>query len=85
MPHIAPALVLARSFQHLAFGSAAMAAPVAVIAGRHLELTARYGSICGLPYGGHCWACYAAAGLAGAAALSWAISVRLASLAHVRA
>lgn len=85
MPLNAPTRASAEPFRRLAIGFAALAAPVAIVAGRHLELTLRYGPICGPGAGGHCWACHAAALLAAAALASWAISARLAALAHVRA
>ncbi len=73
-----PAPAPAEAFRRSAIGFAALSAPVALIAGRHMALTATYGPICGLP--GHCWACYAAPALALAALMCWVIAIRLASL-----
>jgi len=49
----------------------AAAGSASSVAVGHMALTARYGVICGLDHGGHCWACYAAPVLVAAAAAAW--------------
>lgn len=75
----------AAAHRALAWSSTAAAAWVTALAASHMMMVSRWGPICGASASApvHCWACYAAPSLVGAALLAWWMTHAHGIRAHV--